>query len=334
MVQRRSQPASGEGGGGLTRRQLASTAGAALLARWAPTEWWHPTGAAAASSGANLSEIAGGVFVHRGVHGVYTPENIGDISNCGFIVGRDAVAVIDTGGTALFGARLREAVRTVTNRPIGYVINTHMHPDHVLGNAAFRSDNTAFVGHHKLAAALAARAERYLAYNRAEVGEAGFAGTEIVLPTQAVETTRDIDLGGRVITLEAQRTAHTDNDLTVRDHATGTVFMGDLVFAEHVPTIDGSIRGWIALLEGLSKVPAARIVPGHGPVQMPWPSAAEPLQRYLDAVARDVRKAIRDGRTLSEAVASAAQEERGHWELFDRYHARNVSAAFAELEWE
>ncbi len=307
---------------------------AAFVGGWRGAAPAAETPAAAATIG-SVEQIAPGVFVHRGAHGVYTPGNLGDISNNGFIVGGDAVAVIDTGGTAAVGKRLRDAIRKVTAKPVRYVVNTHMHPDHVLGNAAFRGDSPSFIGHHKLAAALSARAERYLAYNRAEVGEAGFAGTEIVLPDVAVEQTLDLDLGGgRVLRLEAQRTAHTDNDLTVRDMTTDTVFLGDLVFAEHVPTIDGSIRGWMALLEAMSKVPAARIVPGHGPAAMPWPAAAVPLQRYLDAVASDVRKAIRDGRTLSETTTTAARGERDKWELFDGFHARNVSAAFAELEWE
>lgn len=306
---------------------LALTGGARVFASAAEHD-------AAGPSGGVIEQIAPGVYVHRGAHATYTPGNLGDISNNGFIVGGEAVAVIDTGGTAAVGRRLREAVRAVTDKPVRYVVNTHMHPDHVLGNAAFRGDSPAFVGHHKLAAALSARAERYLAYNRSEVGEAGFAGTEIVLPSLTVESALELDLGGRRIRLEAQRTAHTDNDLTVSDMATDTVFMGDLIFAEHVPTIDGSIRGWIALLEAMSKVPAARIVPGHGPSSMPWPAAAAPLQRYLDAVASDVRKAIRDGRTLSETTKTAAPGERDKWELFDGYHARNISAAFAELEWE
>lgn len=281
-----------------------------------------------------VTEIAPGVFVHRGVHGVYAPENGGDICNTGFIIGSQAVAVIDTGGTARLGAALRQKIAALTDRPIRYVINTHMHPDHVLGNAAFKADNPAFVGHHKLAAALSARAERYLAYNKAAVGEALFAGTEIVLPTQPVDGRMELDLGERRLILEARATAHTDNDLTVVCAQTGTMFTGDLVFAGHVPTLDGSIRGWLALLPQLAKEPITHIVPGHGPAAMDWPAASAPLQRYLNAVASGVRTAIRKGETMSVAIAAVAQEERANWQLFDEFHGRNVSAAFAELEWE
>jgi quinoprotein relay system zinc metallohydrolase 2 len=280
------------------------------------------------------AEIAPGVFVHQGQHGLFSPENRGDISNAGFIVGRDAVAVIDTSGSALMGTELRRAVRAVSDLPIRYVINTHMHPDHVFGNAAFRQDSPAFVGHAKLARGLSARSERYLGINKELLGEAAFAGTEIVLPTLAVADRKTLDLGGRTLELEAQKTAHTDNDLTVRDSRTGTLFLGDLLFAGHVPTIDGSIRGWISLLEKFSLNDVPRVVPGHGPHSMVWPDAGKPLLRYLRTVAADVRQLIKEDRTLSEAIAMAGLSEKDAWRLFEDYHARNVSAAFAELEWE
>jgi quinoprotein relay system zinc metallohydrolase 2 len=304
----------------------------AALAALAATPLVRPPSARAAAAFA--SEIAPGVYVHQGHHALFSPENGGDISNAGFIVGREAVAVVDTGGSAHVGAALRAAIRAVTDLPIRYVINTHMHPDHVFGNAAFADDAPAFVGHAKLARGLAARSERYLAINKELMGEAAFAGTRIILPTVVVEDRMTIDLGGRTLELEAEKTAHTDNDVIVRDTATGTVFLGDLLFSEHVPTLDGSIRGWLALMERLTAVPAQRVVPGHGPPSMPWPDAAKPLQRYLNTVATDVRRLIKENRTLSEATETAGLSEKDAWLLFEDYHKRNVSAAFAELEWE
>ena len=281
-----------------------------------------------------VTEIAPGIFVHQGRYELQSPENRGDMANASFVVGSEAVAVIDTLGSAVAGRELRTAVRAATDKPIRYVINTHMHPDHVFGNAAFKEDNPTFVGHYKLARGLGSRAERYLAINKQMLGEEAFEGIEIILPSVGVEERLDLDLGGRMLVLEAQRTAHTDNDLTVTDTATDTLFLGDLLFSVHVPTLDGSIVGWLALLDELSRKEAARVVPGHGPHAMAMQEGISPEQRYLAAIATDIRQLIKDGKTLEDAIKTAGFSEREAWKLFDHYHVRNVTAAFAELEWE
>lgn len=278
-------------------------------------------------------EVAPGVFVHHGAHALSDPANRGDICNLSFVVGSNGVAVIDTGGSFGVGAGLRAAIREKTSLPVTHVVSTHMHPDHVLGNAAFAADKPIFAGHHKLMRALAERAESYIEAAKEQLGDA-FAGTEIVLPTLGVETQSEIDLGGRTLIATARPTAHTNNDLTIRDTGSDTLFTGDLVFVEHLPTLDGNLRGWLKLLDVLDKEPAARVVPGHGPPSMDWPAAAADTKRYLNVLADDVRKAIAAGKTMTNAMETAAHSERDKWQLFDQHNARNVSAAFAELEWE
>jgi quinoprotein relay system zinc metallohydrolase 2 len=281
-----------------------------------------------------VSEVAPGVFVHQGRYEIFTPRNSGDTANTGFIVGHDGVAVIDTGGSARVGKQLLAAIRARTQLPIKYVINTHMHPDHVFGNVAFEAEKPTFVGHAKLTRALAARADRYLGINKELLGDA-FEGTRILPPTETVKDRLDLDLGDRKLLIEAHPTAHTDNDVTVLDEKTGTMFLGDLLFSRHVPALDGSIRGWLVLIDRLAARTDVKLaVPGHGPVSMPWPSALDAERRYLGTVADEVRTMIKQGKTLAEAAQTAGLSEKDAWLLFNEYHARNVSAAFAELEWE
>jgi quinoprotein relay system zinc metallohydrolase 2 len=278
-------------------------------------------------------EVAPGVFVYAAPVALAGPTNLGAIANLGFVIGRDAVAVIDTGGSLAAGQRLAAAIRARTDRPVRWVINTHVHPDHVLGNAAFEGPDVTFIGHRNLPEALAARAEGYLVANRALVGDA-FAGTRIVPPTRLVERTLEIDLGGRILRLEAWPTAHTNTDLTVRDVETDTWFLGDLLFVGHVPALDGRLEGWIAALRSLRSRPAQRVIPGHGPASVAWPQAVAPLERYLAVLERDVRLAIREGETMRHASERAARSEAGAWSLFDSFNPRNATTAFQELEWE
>jgi quinoprotein relay system zinc metallohydrolase 2 len=289
---------------------------------------------ALANTTLSVSEVAPGVFVHQGRYELQSPENRGDMSNASFVIGSDAVAVIDTLGSAKVGRELRAAIEAITDKPIRYVINTHMHPDHVFGNAAFKDDYPQFVGHHKLRRGLEARTQSYMASSKDMLGEDAFAGSEIILPTLSVEDTLTLDLGGRSLLCEAQKTAHTDNDLIITDSKTDTAFFGDLLFSGHIPTLDGSLRGWLSLIEQLETRKAARVVPGHGPHAMHLPDAMLPEKHYWSAVASDVRKLIKDGKDLTEATKTAGQSERPNWKLFEQYHVRNVTAAFAELEWE
>jgi quinoprotein relay system zinc metallohydrolase 2 len=274
---------------------------------------------------------APGIYVHYGQQAEMTPDNFGDVANLGFVVGARCVAVIDTGGTFAVGRALRQAIRRVTPVPVCYVINTHVHPDHVFGNAAFDDDHPEFVGHVRLADAMRWRGPNYLKALRRDLGDTA-QRSEIVLPTRSVRTTEALDLGGRVLSLRSWPTAHTDTDLTVFDQESKTLWLGDLLFVGHVPVLDGNLRGFLAALEELKTVQAGRAVPGHGRA-LAWPDALEPEQRYLSRLLADVVTAIKARRTLAETLTSV-QGEGGQWLLFDQFHRRNVTAAYAELEWD
>ncbi|HEX2941196.1 MAG TPA: quinoprotein relay system zinc metallohydrolase 2, partial [Rhodopila sp.] len=281
-----------------------------------------------------IRSIASGDYVHFGQIAVTTPQNAGDIANIGIIVGGDAVAVVDTGGSVQVGEQLVAAVHRITEKPIRYVIETHEHPDHVFGAAAFGPGVT-FVGHHNLPEELAKRGSYYLHSFRDALGPEAIAKVRIIPPTLLVKTDVTLNLGDRTLLLTAwSPAAHTDCDLTVLDQKTGVLFAGDLVFLQHIPVIDGSLLGWLSVLPRLASLPARIVVPGHGQLVAPWPQALDDERRYLNVLATDTRRFIAAGTPMAQAVPQIGQSERSHWKLFDDYNPRNATAAFSELEWE
>ncbi len=276
-------------------------------------------------------EVAEGSFVRPGVHEEATAENQDGIANIGFIIGRHSVAVIDPGGSRQDGEQLRAAIRARTQAPISHIIFTHLHPDHVFGAVAFEDDRPVVVAHARMMRLLVTRGEFYR-NGLADVLGIEAAG-DYAKPTLLVADTASIDLGARILRLQAHKTAHTDNDLTVLDEATGTLWLGDLLFVDRIPALDGSIVGWLAEVLGLAGA-ADRAVPGHGPPLVAWPEAATAQVRYLRKLASEIRAMIARGGDIERAVASVAQDERPLWLLFDEYHGRNIIGAYKELEWE
>jgi quinoprotein relay system zinc metallohydrolase 2 len=281
-----------------------------------------------------LQQIAPGVYAHRGAVAEADAINQGDIANLGVVIGERGVAVIDAGGSVKVGRRFLAAIRKITAKPILYVINTHEHPDHVFGDAAFLDTGAAFVGHKNLARALAQRGPFYLKRFRAILGDGAIDEVRIVAPTVRIDDVASLDLGDRKLTLKAWGPGHTDCDLTVYDAQSFTLFSGDLVFSGHLPVIDGSIKGWLGELDALAAVPAHQVVPGHGALPQAWPAAISDERRYFQTLTQDIKSALSRGADMRGAAESAAAAERDKWRLFDVYNARNATAAYAEYEWD
>lgn len=290
------------------------------------------TGARRRGGAFALRTVAPGIYIRRGIDEDASAANGDAIANAGCIVGREAVAVLDPGGSLADGVALRARIREITRLPIRFVILSHAHPDHIFGAGAFLQDQPQFIGHSRLPDALARRGEYYQRGLDAILGK-NRAGP-IVVPTRLVSDHDQIELGDRRLLLKAHPVAHSDCDLSLFDPTSATLLPADLLFVERVPALDGRLTGWQSELRALTAVAAKRAVPGHGPVSVNWPAGARDLDRYLDVLLRETRAAVRAGVSLSDAAVTVGRSERGKWTLFDDYQGRNVTQAFKEVEWE
>ncbi len=280
-----------------------------------------------------IESVGDGIYVHHGVHLDIDEGYQGDICNASFIVGSKGVAVIDTGGSFKVGNALREAIRKVTSLPVIYVINTHVHPDHIYGNAAFLADKPQFVGHDKLANAMELRHEAYAKLNAKLLG-ADAEASILVKPTMTVKATLELDLGDRKLTLTAHPVAHTNTDVSVFESKASTLFTGDLLFIDRTPVVEGDIKGLITEVQKLKNSSAKQVVPGHGSTTKDWIAALDNEERYLTVLLTDIRASIKKGESMESTMNTAAASEKGKWVLFDIANRRNINIIYPALEWE
>lgn len=211
------------------------------------------------------------------------------VANSGFVVGKDGVLVIDTGGSAAQGQALRWAISEVTDLPVRWIVYTHAHADHVLGAAALRGPKTeiysTIVAQQQLeqdGAAWAARVNQ-------DTG-ASQTATAAVVSTRIVESSADLNLGDVKVVLWPMRPAHSPGDLVVWLPKQKILFAGDVVTSSSMPELkDAHVQSWLTALQDLESVGVAQVIPGHGAV-----TSGVAIQRLHDLL-DDLWKLVQDG---------------------------------------
>ena len=207
---------------------------------------------------AGLTELADGVFVYT-ITGFI-------MVNAGIIVGDDAVAVIDTGTTESDARALLNAVASVTDKPVRYVINTHHHGDHSFGNWWFLPAIP--IGHHrcrlKLVGDEGASHRDTMASHMPMIRDQVLA-VPVTPPTLTFEQYVDVHLGGIDLRLAYLGRAHTDNDIAIGVEGADVAFAGDLIEQSGPPIAGESFPSeWGPTLRKLGAAMVDRYVPGHG----------------------------------------------------------------------
>ena len=248
--------------------------------------------------------IADNTWLLEGSTDNFTRDNGGNIVNVGFIVTEPGVVVIDTGPSRRYGEALRQAIARVTDKPVIQVLLTHHHPDHALGNQAFRDVPIGAVAGTK---DLLHEQGDSMAENLYRMVGDWMRGTEVVLPNEAlpagVKTFGSHDL--QLLHLRG----HTGADLAILDRRTGVLFAGDLVFYQRALTTPHSpgLAIWLADIATLQGLPWTLIVPGHGPIA----TDAKPFEQmrdYLTWLDQLLRDGAAHGSDMPELIRSPIPE--------------------------
>jgi quinoprotein relay system zinc metallohydrolase 2 len=276
-------------------------------------------------------KVAPGVFAFVGALEEIQPSNGGNVINTGFIVGSEGVIVIDSGANDRHGQRILDAIEETTSKPVRLLINTHPHPENVLGNSAFARRGIPVLAHAEAVSAMQTRCETCLKHTLSLLNEEIMRGTEIVIPQQAVEAPREIEVGGRRLKLLHFGWAHTEGDLAVLDVESGVLFTGDLVSLDRIPVMQQArTRGWISALKHLQEQPITKIVPGVGPISQP--SRMGDTLQYLESLLETLERQYAEGKSAIDVLQTSELSQFQNWALYESAHQLNIQHVYRELE--
>ena len=216
------------------------------------------------------------------------------------LTGNDGILLVDSQFAPLTD-KLVAAIRRISDKPIRFLVDTHVHPDHVGGNANFA----------KLGATIFARDQlrwRMEHPNAAADGTPGKPAPEQALPVVTYNASLSIHVDGEDVRLLPVVAAHTDGDTVVSFPGHDIIAAGDIFRSFGYPYVDLASGGTLAgILEGLSEIvdragPATKIIPGHGPIVDR--NAVLAQRDLILAVRAKVLRQVEQGKTLDEVIAS------------------------------
>ena len=268
--------------------------------------------------------------------------NRGWNGNAGFVVTDDAVVVIDALGTPKLGKRLIATIRSVTDKPIRYLIVTHNHPDHAYGAVAFkRLGGVTIVSHEGVEQYLNSGHWEPSADFRRSIIAPDMKGFEVVLPDIAIGgkpfSRHSIRVGGVTFNIYNVGPHHSFGDLVVQQVEDKIIWVSDLTFNGRTTFIgDGNSRQALESIDWLSQSfpDAWLMVPGHGSAQTaPFPMIGK-TRSYIERLRKVMAQAIEDGLDLQEAVEQAGFEDWKDTRLYRSNHRPNASFIYREMELE
>ncbi len=237
---------------GLLQVQNQPQASSQTLAQSKPVET-NLTTVSLQNAGLQLQEVAQGIYALVASTDFPPASPSLAICNGGFIIGSDSVLVIDPFQTPELGNLMIAMVKSLTDKPIKYVLNTHYHFDHTGGNATFAKLDIPIMGRGVI--------REYILS-----GKNNTAG--VTPPTVIINSQTDLWLGDRLVRIERVDGHSAGTDLVAYVPDAKTLFTGDMVFNQRIPyTGDSDIRQWQGSLYRLiATYPEAKVVPGHGDV--------------------------------------------------------------------
>lgn len=256
----------------------------------------------------------------------FSPSNGGDIANVSFIVTKNSVILIDTGSSYEYGLQIKEEIKKITPNPIKYIINTHHHPDHFLGNSAFESDifATTYTVNE-----ITQNGDLYIV-NLVNIIQSAMKDTKIKAPNKELNT-KTLDLDGYKLEI-LYLDGHTKSDVAVFDLQTKILYSADLVFYKRTPaTAHANIKKWIKSLQELEQIDYSLLVSGHGVAT----TSKEPIKEnisYLKFLDETLKESAKKGLDIYEILEKPTPKEFESFTMFKEEFERSVINLYPSYE--
>ena len=261
------------------------------------------------------------------------PENLANNATFGLVITVEGVVLMDSGGSWQGAEMLHDAIRTVTDRPIVYVINTGGQDHRWLGNGYWQAQGATVIGSQASVADHQARTKDHMIELSQFLGD-GLDGTEPAYADVTFATDYTLEFGGLSFEIMHRGAAHTPGDSFVWLDERDVMFTGDIVYVDRLlgngPARDTD--SWIAVFEAMAVYQPAHIVPGHGRAT-DLPTATHDTHNYLVNLRTRIGELIEEGGDIMDAP-KIEQSAWSYLEQFDILAGRNAQATFEEMEWE
>jgi len=260
---------------------------------------------------------------------VMDERNNGNMVNSCFVNMGTSYLVIDSGPTYLYALTAYKKMKEIENLPISFVINTHTHDDHWLGNSYYDSIDVKIIGSNAFKNMFKEEKTRMQKRITAEA----FKKTTQIFPSIYVKEKMTLTINNRKVLIKSiNKKAHTQSDLLIYIPKYATVFAGDLVFNDRLPSIrDGNIFNWLEALDEIREMKVEYVVGGHG-VQVDS-NSIDMTYNYLHELKTRVSSSLEEGIEIGDVVESVVMNKYKNVNFYKDIHRQNVAIVYQMLEW-
>ena len=256
-------------------------------------------------------------------------------ANAGFIVTREGVVVVDAEASPAAGETLLRTIRSITSRPIRWLVLTHHHPDHHFGAIVFRKAGARVIAHPdtRTLASEGGPDEEVINWIRV-VGLDAMRGFEFAdTPDRPVTASDTLRLGGRTIVVFSPGPGHTPGDLMVWLPTERVLFAGDILIEDGVTMmVDGSAPALLGALARIDSLAPRVVVPGHGAIPAVPAELVQRTRNYVTQLRTEMRAAVERGVPMQRALSALPPPDENRPVSLNSRLRRNAARVYVEEE--